>query len=506
MSLLIFLLAAACGALFSAALPPVGYWFLALALLPLFMLVARSKHAGQAFGIGFWFGLTFFALHLFWLPNSLENFFGWVAWLIYPPLVAIEGVFMGLVTLTARLLGGRQRGTLWLLPAFWLMMEWARTQGPLAFPWGSIGYLWLDTPLAQLADLSGSYGLTLLTLVLVALLSAPLVRGGSEYGRRPSYQAGITAIVLAGFLSLGALVYGFYRLQQAPPVPDRQALLVQGNTDPLGRALGESPDFELYLALSASALEDVSGNPLVIWPEGAVLGEALEFRRGESNRLRIQEALGESPLITGASVWDTTATGLQGFNTVYAVAEASITGRYDKVYLVPFGEGIPLVRQLEPLYATIYGWFGLYPYTRTPGLTINPIGVPGLVAAYICYESVFPQVARLMVRDGAEVLVNISNDAWFGSGNGAEQHFMMGKMRAIETRRYLLRAGNDGITAVIDPLGRVTQRIPRFEATSLLANYAVMDTVTPYVRFGDWLIVVVAIYSLIAVVSLRMQD
>ena len=182
-----------------------------------------------------------------------------------------------------------------------------------------------------------------------------------------------------------------------------------------------------------------------------------------------------------------------------------VTGRYDKVYLVPFGEYFPLIGPLEPLYRTIFGWFGLpLLQSRPPGESVSPLSVAGTsVAAYICYESVFPQIARTMTARGAQVLVNISNDAWFGFGQGARQHFAMGNLRAIETRRYLLRDGNDGITALVNPLGQVEKELPRGERGALTVRYGERRTLTPYVRFGDLLVLGLALYVPLAALVRR---
>lgn len=473
------------GSLMNAAFPPVGMWPLAFGLVLLFVLVARSSGFKEAFALGFWFGLGFFASHLFWLPNSLSSpdLFGPVAWVIYPPIILIEGVFWGLVTGFSRRVGRRGAGTLLLLPALWLLMEWARTQGPFAFPWGSLGYIWLGTPFAQFADVSGSYGLSFATLVVMALLTVPFLRGRAVF-------ASVSSVVIAALLAAGVWVYGLERLAEPVPTPNQQALLVQGNTDPLERAAGMSRDLDVYTSVTASALRGLEDEPgLVVWPEGAVLGSgvAIEGMSGEETRQRIQDSVGDAAVITGA--------GVGSYNSVYGLSDATVTGRYDKVYLVPFGEGIPFSEALLPVYTVVYGWFGLGPYGRLPGDTFDPIPTRVVTAAtYICYESVFPQVARRMVAQGADVLVNISNDAWFGRGHGAEQHFAMGTMRAIETRRYLLRVGNDGVTAVVDPQGRTLQRLERHVPAALLADYATNTVITPYVRYGDWLVWVVTFY------------
>ncbi len=501
------------GAAFSAAFPPIGLWWLAVAFVPLFIVTARAERPRDAFGFGFWFAVGFFAFHIFWLPNSLSDFFGPAAWAIYPLIILAEGVFWGLVTFLSRFIAGKSRNILWLLPAFWLLMEWARTQGPLAFPWGSLGYIWIATPVAQLADIAGSYGLSFFTLVLVALTSLPFLPEDdpsflySESSQSPILR--FAPILAVFFLALGSYTYGFYRLTQLPPEPNETALLVQGNTDPLGRAQGNSTDLDVYTSLTQTALSQLDKQPaLVIWPEGAVIGNGVvvEGMNGEETRTRISNSANNSDVITGASAWVSTPEGFKNYNAVYSISNAVVRDRYDKIYLVPFGEGLPLANALQFIYRPIYASFGLSPFGRTAGTTLNPLPTSTAIAAsYICYESVFPQVSAAMVRQGANVLVNISNDAWFGKGNGAEQHFLMGSMRAIETRRYILRAGNDGITAVINPHGKVLERLERGIAGSLEADYALSNVITPYVRFGDLLITLIAIYSVLvsALIAIR---
>ena len=480
------LLAALCGALLSAALPAISLWPLGLALVPLFALVARSERIKDAFGLGFFFGLAFFGLYIFWLPQSFTDLFGPISWIIYPPLVLVLASFWGVVTGSSRLLGRRGAGTLWLLPALWILMEWARTQGVFAFPWGALGYLWLDTPVAQLAELGGVYGLSFLTAVLAALLTAPFVV-------RERVIVWLPPLVAAVLLGLGWLD-GLSLLREEVTPATQTALLVQGNTDPLGRTVGLGRDVDVYPELTRQALAGADPVDLVVWPEGVMLDYPnLERFDLEEVRRDIQASAGGAPVVTGGGAVE----GNSAYNSVYSLASERVVDRFDKVYLVPFGEAFPLIGPLEGLYRPIFGLFGLgLLNNRTPGGVIETLETPlGTTAAYICYESVFPQVARRMVRDGAEVLINISNDAWFGRGRGAEQHFDMGRMRAIETRRYLLRSGNNGVTAAIDPFGRTLERLPRAEAATLRADYGLSDAVTPYVRYGDVLVLALAVFA-----------
>jgi apolipoprotein N-acyltransferase len=495
------------GAVLSAAMPPIGLWVCFLALTPLFVVVANAERTGAAFWFGFFFAVGFFAVHLFWLPDSLSKLFGGFIWATFPPMLLVLGCFWGIVTYFSRLLGGGGFGALLLLPPFWLLMEWARTHGIFAFPWGSLGYLWLGTPLAQAAELAGSYGLSFLTLVVSALLAAPFLQRDRRIvrlGPRKPSRAWFGVPVALALLAV-VWVYGLFRLEQPLPELDRSVLLVQGNTDPLGRALGTTDDIGVYTNLTRNATTSLASPPdLVVWPEGAVIGAAaqtgMEGEAGRALRELLQESVGNATLITGISVWEQVNGAILGYNRVYGLKDATVTDKYDKIVLVPFGERLPFFNFLRPIYDVIYPLFGIPAFTRVPGELAKPLVTPNLVAAvYICYESVFPQIPRQQVKRGGEALINITNDAWFGSGNGAEQHFLMGTMRAIETRRYLLRAGNDGVTAVVDPFGRTLTRLERHISSSLVGEYALMNGQTLYVRWGDWIIWVALVYALIVV-------
>ena len=489
------LVAAACGALLSAALPPTGVWPLLLALAPLFVLVARSSRPRGAFWLGFAFGLPFFTLYVLWLPASFASpeFFGSFFWLLYPPMLLILASFWGLVTWTARLAGGGRALTLALLPALWILMEWARTQGYFAFPWGTLGYAWLDTPIAQLADTVGVWGLGLLTTTCAALLAAPFVPPRVLVGPERHSALGLALPPLAAAVVLAFCWWaGEAKLDRQLPEPDQSALLVQGDVDPFGRALGSTGEVALQARLSAegaAALEQVPD--LVVWPEGAVIA-GFEGERGREALAQVQSSVPGAVFLVGARA---TVDGVS-YNSAYTIAEGRILDRYDKYYLVPFGERFPLADAAAPLYRAVFGLFGLQPFAGTgQGNGFEPLDSPlGSLAAYICYESVFPQVQRTMVAAGAELLVNITNDAWFARGDGAQQHYAMGRMRAIETRRYLLRAGNDGITGVVDPLGRTVEQLERGARDTMAASFALLDEKTPWVRFGYLLLPLLGVW------------
>lgn len=497
--------AAAAGALLSLALPPTGLWPLLLALAPLFALVASAPSAKRAFWLGAAFALPFFGIYILWLPLSFSqpSMLGPFFWIVFPLLLAALCVIWGFVTFAARLVGGRGPGTLWLLPGYWVLMEWLRAHGYLGFPWGTLGYLWYGSPAAQIADTVGIYGLSLLAAVAAALVAAPFVRAPRDPlapQRRRGSRGRWLAPALAVVIVAGAMLWGSALLARPVPRPDRTAVLVQGNVDPFGRAVSPAGDLGKHTGLTRDAVASLDAPPtFVIWPEGAVLGYAVEGPAGRTTRSAIQASAPGSAFIVGGRAY----VDGKDYNSAFSLAGGQVLDRYDKTHLVPFGERWPLLETAAPLYRAIFGLLHLPMLVdTTPGKGPIPLRTPhGPVATYICYESVFPQVQRIMVHDGARLLVNITNDAWFSEGNGAEQHFDMGNMRAIETGRYLLRAGNNGITAVVDPHGRVLARLPRKVAGTLVAHFAFIDTVTPYVRYGRWYAPALALLSAIATIA-----
>ena len=501
------LIAAACGVLFTAAFPPSGLWPLALAIAPFFALVAASERAREAFWLGFTFAIAFFSLYVLWLPLSFSQLLTPFFWVIFPLMLIALGVYWGGTSWLARIVGGRGRGTLWILPLLWVLIEWVRTQGLLGFPWGTIGYLWLDSPVAQLADTLGVYGLSLLTTVAMALLVAPFVavgRGGNRSSTNPA--ARLIAPALAVALLAGAWGLGLVKLGQPLPAADRTALLVQGDVDPLGRAAGTAQEIGIHIGLSQNGVGDLIDPPdLVVWPEGVInsFGTPIEGVQGQSNRDRIQASSATSAFVVGGSVFENG----RRFNSAFSIVDGQFVDRYDKRFLVPFGERFPLIEVATPLYRGAFGLLGLPMLLGTfPGDGLAPLTTSeGPVGTYICYESVFPQVQRNMVAGGAQLLINITNDAWFARGDGGRQHFDMGRMRAIETHRYLLRAGNDGITAAVDPHGRVRAELERRVAGTLLVDYGLSDTRTPYVRFGGFYIPLLAAVTLLVALGVALR-
>ncbi len=426
-------------------LPPTPLGF--LAPLPLLWLLTRGGFRfGLLAGIGFW------AVHLVWLPLSFVVLFEtpWGA-VPYLPLVLIKAAFWGGVF-------GLSRGRPLARAGLWVVQEYLTSLGEVAFPWGFLGYALVDAPGRVLASLGGVYLLSLLVLgVALGLYTA---------SRRLRADPVVFSAPALGLLGLCVLWVGLWVLPLPPAQGDEKALLVQGNINPLRKLEGASAE-ETYLQLTRQGLEAHPDARVVVWPETAVASFSPE----------LFALLGSRELLSGLE------TGLT--NRAVRVVAGQITHFYDKNRLVPFGENFPWSEALRPVYRFFFRAFGFGGdlESRRPGTAYNPLDRYG---AFVCYESVFPSVARHLVLNGAEVLQLGSNDAWYGPSFGGLQHFQMGRLRAVETGRWLLRAGNDGVTAIIDPYGRVTARIPQRQPGVLAGLFARLQGQTPYVRWGDW--------------------
>ncbi|WP_229781377.1 MULTISPECIES: apolipoprotein N-acyltransferase [Deinococcus] len=435
-----------------------------LAPLPLAFLhhrLARSPHAQAAFGRAFVFALSFFALHLAWLPASMTEMLGPLGGLLTLLVLPATALTWAVpLALTRRLFG---TSTLLALPFAWVLLETLRTRGPLAFPWGNPGYALTGTPLNQLASVGG---VALLTL-LVTLTASVLAGLGSR--RRPA---------LVALLILWSVAWLWGRgVTAAPASTSRTAVLVQGAVDPRLKAQRRTwEELGLYLDLTRGALRSGAAD-LVVWPE-----TASPLPASEPEVLPALLGL-DVPMLVGAP-GDVPG---QARNSAYGV-NGKVMGRQDKRVLVPFGESLPFAGVLDFLYTSVLSSLGMTGFTSlTPGSQLNVLQLKDVqVGVSICYESVFPRLSLQAARTGANLLVVMSNDAWFGQGAGAEQHFQMGRLRAIETRRFLLRAGNDGVSAAVDPWGRVQFRAPRGERGAYRASFDVSSAPTFYVQYGDW--------------------
>jgi len=455
------LLAIAAGAVGALSLPPVGFFaalFVSFTLLVWLLdgVSGNPDRAGSqglrtAFWIGWLFGLGYFVAGLWWLGNALlveADEFAWALPLAVLGLPSVLALFYGLACLAARLLWSESVGRIAALAAMFGLTEWLRSFVATGFPWNAIGYGAMPIPLMmQSAAVLGLFGVSALA---VFVFSAPALLG-TRRGVRVGL--GIAALLIACHLG-----YGAYRLAQ--PEPDGRKVtvrLVQPNIDQAAKMSDTDrvATFEKHLRLTALPLAPgEQPADIVVWPETTIpfiLTENPDALRQIAGVLRPGQIL-----LTGTvrSEEQGAGTGPRYYNSIYAIdSQGQIVAAADKVHLVPFGEYVPWEDILSKLgISNVVDMPGGF----SEGASRHLMDIPGGLKLYplICYEVIFPDE---MVKGlaGADAIINVTNDAWFGNTPGPYQHFQQARLRAVETGLPIIRDANNGISATIDSRGRV---------------------------------------------------
>jgi apolipoprotein N-acyltransferase len=451
----------------------------------------------QGFLLGYVCGILWYAGTCYWVYSTMKQYGGIGApgaagllFLFCLYLGLYHGAFGLIVSLLSR---SSERLALVLSPFLWVAIELARTRIS-GFPWDLLGTIQADNiPLARISTVTGVYGMSFEIIVVNAAFAAAFV---VKRNRRKSLL--IAAAVAAVFLQV-------VRWLPAPALPaDHTALLLQENIPVL-----EGSDWtKQFFADTLADLTKISLNPpptgrhpeLIVWPESPA-----PFYTGDPLfRVAVMEMTGTGhswALVGSIGVQNATMSPQQRteiFNSASLVSpQGEWTARYDKIHLVPFGEYVPFKDWLS-----FAGGLTKEVGDFSRGSSRAPL-VAGdqKLGVFICYESIFPDDVRQFARDGAQVFVNISNDGWYGDSGAYAQHLKQARMRAIENARWLLRDTNTGLTAAIDPYGRVVQSVPRKIRTALEAAYSLSDQTTFYTRHGDWFAYACAIISLAAIAA-----
>ena len=481
----------ASAALFLVAFPPFRLLVPAfLTLVPVAIAVARKVDAGEpvrtAFRFGFWFGAMAYGLTLYWIAIAL-SIYTKLSILGYIGAVLVMAPVVGL---TIAALHATRRATRWpmavLVPVIWTASEVViNYMSDLAFPWLPLGLATSRFPmLAQVADLSGVRGVTFWVAATAGLLAdAWLLRTD-----RSRVLVRLGAIVV---LAAAVTGYGRWRLRSISMQAVAPIAIVQPNIPQQEKWQDENRDriVSMLAGLTREGLRQ--GAPrLVVWPEVALPGYLLQ-NPDWADTLRALSGPARTPILFG--VLDVefeptrTPAGTQEYEVFNAAMTTDSTGGiarqrpYRKEYLVPVVERVPFV---DPDWFKGLKYFGGFGRGRNQAPFRYGFGEAGVL---ICYESIFPQLSREYRRHGAEILVNITNDAWFGRSIAPYQHEAHLAFRAIENRVGIVRAANTGISAYIDPLGRFHDETTL--ETSASRTYQVQTTsrITPFVRFGDWM-------------------
>ena len=505
------------GAVAALALPPLHVLpALVLALVGLLWLLdgasASARPRRQAFVLGWCFGFGHFVAGLYWIANALlvdADRFGWLAPFAVGGLSAYFALYPAAAVLAAAFVRPGVARVI-TFAAAWTLMEYVRGIALTGFPWNPLGSILAVHPaLIQGAALGGVFALSFVT-VLVAALPATLAGANATEGRAwrrvgPSFAAAaMVALVFAG---------GAFRLALAPaagaaPSDAPRVRLVQGAIPQTVKWRPElvREHFNLYLSLSRGAPGSGTGSDrapaAVIWPETAV--PAVFDGSAEYTRAVAQAAVPGGIVITGVVRRDPRpAPGLPAavWNSIIAVdGRGRLLARYDKHHLVPFGEYVPLSR-FNPLPKLTEGRVDF-----SAGSGPATLSLPGLppLSPLICYEVIFPASVTALTGPPPGLLLNLTNDAWFGTATGPYQHLVAARLRAVEEGLPLVRAANTGISALVDSYGRVVASIG-------LGRRGVLDVTLPdpsatptlFSRFGNTLILAISLLILCLTAAFR---
>jgi len=447
-----------------------------LAFLPLLIFIAREPSAWRRFLGGFAAGAIFFAFTCYWL-YEVQSQYGGLNSFQAAGVLAILVLFLALYWGLFAWGGGKLWQLSWgpaFVPLLWVALEYARANLLTGFPWLLSGYLLTDFySLARLARWTGIYGLSYLTIALPVAILWPFLK--------PSRTANLHLIIVLAMI----LAFAAAPVDDLPPANQR-AFLVQTNV-PQSVAFeswdskSQEPLFSRLDSLTLSAVPEQKTPALVVWPEMPAHFYFHDdgFTRPYVERLARQT---NSIFLLGAVTHVPGSNREKALNSSILLSPSgSVISQYDKIHLVPFGEYVPWRERLtfaQSLTAEVSDF--------TAGSKIVVSHIPGgKLATLICYEAIFPDLVRRFVREGAGVLVNISNDGWFGDSAARYQHLLQSRMRAIENDRYLLRATNTGITALISPHGSIIEEIPADRAGVLKGGWAFRTNRTFYSEHGD---------------------
>ncbi len=451
----------------------------------------------QAFLLAYACGILWYAGTCYWIYSVMHQYGGvstpagigiLILFCLY--LAIYHGVF-GLLASWVMAGGPFNLRTLLLAPVLWVAVELARTR-ITGFPWGLLGITQVDNiPLSRIASVTGVYGISFeIMLVNAAFAAAYLAR------REKRTWLALATAIAALVLQAGSWV----RVPQS--LADHDALLVQANVPILEGSDWTKQYFNDTLRdltqISLNARAGPSHADLIVWPENPapfyssdpIFRDAVSSVARQSNAWVLAGSIG----IRNASATPDHPTEI--YNSASLVGPGGDwASRYDKIHLVPFGEYVPF-RQIFSFAGGLTKEVGDF----SRGASRAPLDAGGTkLGVFVCYESIFPDDIRQFADKGAQVLVNISNDGWYGDSGAYAQHLKQSRMRAVENNRWLLLDTNTGLTAAIDPNGRIVASAPRKTRTTLLAPYALSSATTFYTGHGDWFAYLCAIISIVAV-------
>jgi apolipoprotein N-acyltransferase len=477
------LLAILAGLMLTASFPPDSlFWMPWVALLPLFMALDGARPR-EALKLGLLAGMAHYLTLIYWIVLVLNHYGNLNLLLSIGPYLLLC-LYLSLFIAS---FSWAWAGILYRFPfpwfhmaCFWVTLEYVRAHFLTGLPWCLLGYSQHNhIHLIQISDMTGVYGLSFLIVlfngILYAVLFRPQVKGKSMF---------MMEIALGAVLFFGSILYGFLgtgNRGEEVKGPSLTYAVIQPDIDQSIKwdPLHQDKTMRTLERLTKSTFP--SRPRMIIWPETA-LPFYFQNESGLSKRVWDLSRESNADLLFGSPAYRRTERKFIYYNRAYLINPEGQTRYYDKVHLVPFGEYVPLKRLLFFAKRLVEGAGDF-----EAGNRISPLRADGhLIGPLICFEAIFPDLARIQTKEGAQVLVNLTNDAWFGFTSAPYQHLAMAVFRAVENHRPMIRAANTGFSAFISPRGEILSRTALFRKGTLVRDIRpISNHLTFYTRFGD---------------------
>jgi apolipoprotein N-acyltransferase len=485
------ILALSSGVLLVLGFPPFDFYPVAwIALVPL--LVSQwDKNARTAFLLGTLTGFVYFLGTIYWVFHSMYYYGNIPAVLSALLLVLLSfylGIYVGVFSILFNFLTKNSKlPALFVAPVLWVTLEFLRTYALTGFPWSVLGYSQYKLlPLIQIADITGVYGISFLIVALNVAIFDATVSWPKRLGTMPLYGRMPFTLSIIAFAAIIVLsvYYSKVKLNESDTGSKIKVSVIQGNIaqDKKWDLRFQKEVIDTYKRLSMNV--SAAAPDMIVWPE-----TALPFTFGYNESLS-QELItfqrtylfGNPYLLFGSVIAKDAAGNSRMANSAVLMSpEGDIVSVYDKIHLVPYGEYVPL-RNVFPFIRKLTAGIGDF----VPGKETVVMKTPfAKISNLICYEIIFPGLVRKFVNRGANVLVTITNDAWFGRTSAPYQHFSMAVFRAIENRTPIVRSANTGISGFIDSTGRIKRKSDIFVETVMSEDVVLRNETSFYTKFGD---------------------
>ena len=479
------------GFLFTASFPESGHGIFAwVAMVPL-MISIDNLSRFDAFRIGFLTGLVHYVSLLYWFIPFLKTYGPFPIYLsitILLLLAAYLALYVALFSMILVWLCSSVISFFCFAPMIWVSLEYVRTFLFTGFPWELLGYSQYNAlHIIQISDILCVYGVS----AFIALTNAAFFLWGLFFTKRRWQGHKISKqhlqVITAVCVMVWAMVcgYGAWRMhamdQRIARSPKKRIAVIQGNIDQTLKWDAAHQLSTIHKYLNLSLAQPAEGSDLIVWPETAMPFYLYHQKVLTDMVIGGIQTAGTDFLVSSPAV-SQTGTRIQYFNRAYLIrADGTLQDTYDKAHLVPFGEYVPLKKWL-PFLGKMVEQVGDFSSGDAGDILAWDQHRIGML---ICYELIFPSLSRAAVRNGADLFVNITNDAWYGRSSAPYQHFSMAVFRAVENRRALVRSANTGVSGFIDPVGRIMSASAIFEEAALTNEVPLLNISTAYARAGD---------------------